>query len=356
MRFQPESGASVESTSGNSIRTRPQAECHVCGGQGEIAYTGLGDHLFNAPGEWTLRRCHDRDCGLLWLDPMPVEEDLPRLYESYYTHAGGREGGGGRGHFREALKQAYWHRLYGYPAPPSRRLVPVAALLRLLPGIPEGLAQQVFDLPARPGGRLLEIGCGNGETLERMRALGWTCEGIDFDPEAVKAARRRGLDVRLGSVEQQGYASDTFDAVVMNHVIEHVPDPRRLIQECRRILKQGGHFVCITPNCASWCSSIFKDNWRGLEPPRHLHVFSARALRRLLKETDWGSMKVGAMIANSGWFAWASRKIQQSMWRDIDKRPSRWSMLGIQLFKIAAAARKQVQADTGDEVLAHTIK
>ena len=79
-----------------------------------------------------------------------------------------------------------------------------------------------------------------------------------LDPKAVEAARRRGLDVRLGSVEQQAYASDTFDAVVMSHVIEHVPDPRGLIRECRRILKQGGHFVCITPNCASWCSGIFK--------------------------------------------------------------------------------------------------
>jgi 2-polyprenyl-3-methyl-5-hydroxy-6-metoxy-1,4-benzoquinol methylase len=72
-----------------------------------------------------------------------------------------------------------------------------------------------------------------------------------------------------------------FDAVIMNHVVEHVHDPVRLLKECNRLLRPGGTFVAVTPNAESYGHKAFGSEWRGLEPPRHLFLFSRRTLREV---------------------------------------------------------------------------
>ena len=69
-----------------AIRTREVPACPLCGKAGEVRFDHLRDVLYGAPGTWRMRRCTSTDCGLLWLDPVPVTEDLPRLYDIYYTH------------------------------------------------------------------------------------------------------------------------------------------------------------------------------------------------------------------------------------------------------------------------------
>jgi 2-polyprenyl-3-methyl-5-hydroxy-6-metoxy-1,4-benzoquinol methylase len=80
-------------------------------------------------------------------------------------------------------------------------------------------------------------------------------------------------------------------------VIEHVPDPASLLKECRRVLRPGGKLVVATPNCKSLGHSLFKENWRGLEPPRHLQILSPLALRRFLSEAGFKQVKI--MTVNS---------------------------------------------------------
>ncbi|HVH70033.1 MAG TPA: hypothetical protein VNB49_02845 [Candidatus Dormibacteraeota bacterium] len=46
----------------------------------------LRDRLFGVPGSWNIRKCLNPRCGLAWLDPMPLDEDIPQAYENYYTH------------------------------------------------------------------------------------------------------------------------------------------------------------------------------------------------------------------------------------------------------------------------------
>src|SRR5438270_267680 len=69
------------------IRTRPFPNCLLCGREGRWAYRDQSDRLFGAPGHWNFRQCANRDCGLIWLDPMPVTDDLAKAYAHYYTHA-----------------------------------------------------------------------------------------------------------------------------------------------------------------------------------------------------------------------------------------------------------------------------
>lgn len=333
-----------------TIRTHRRPQCHVCASSGDVIYADLRDRLFGVPGEWTLRRCRDAACGLLWLDPMPAGDDLPRLYESYYTHRSAPNRTRTEG-LRDAMKRAYWHAAYG---PRSSRVLP--ALLTLAPGFRAQLALQVFGLHYVEGGRLLDVGCGSGAVLERMADLGWRCEGIDFDESAVQAARARGLEVRVGSLEEHAYPAATFDAVVMNHVLEHVPDPRAVLSECLRILKPGGQFACITPNARGWCHSMFRQDWRGLEPPRHLHIFTRSSLSLLMQEMPWSSVEVQASIGNTHWLAWSSWQLKRSGQFDMRTRPGLWGSAWGRLLQVAASLRQLADTETGEEVLVRAVK
>ena len=253
----------------------------------------LHDHLFGAGGAWTLRHCERADCGLLWLDPAPLKEDLALAYGDYYTHGAPPSGRGGLARRAWAgVKDGYLARRFGYCVPGAAWKIPASFALAPFPTRCESLDALVFHLPPVTGGRMLEVGCGAGDSLAALRALGWDVEGLDFDPAAVEVARARGLPAREGDLLAQQYPAASFDAVAMAHVIEHLPDPVAVLAEARRILKPGGRLVAITPNADSLAHQRFGRAWRGLEPPRHLQVFTPAALRRAAASAGLGAIRI----------------------------------------------------------------
>jgi 2-polyprenyl-3-methyl-5-hydroxy-6-metoxy-1,4-benzoquinol methylase len=231
-----------------------------------------------------------------------VAEDVGKAYVNYYTHAAPT----GSGHAQllkrlyRTMKRGYLANKYGYRTGSEGVLIRgLGKLLYFFP-VHRSLADAgIRSLRALPGGRLLDVGCGSGEWLRGMRELGWQVEGLDFDKEAVSAARQQGLTVHWGTLAAQRFPDACFDAVALHHVIEHVPDPLGLLKECRRILKPRGSLVLATPNNQSWGHRIFKEHWRGLEPPRHLHLMSPSAMRRFL--TDAGFMEVAIKTYNDNY-------------------------------------------------------
>jgi ubiquinone/menaquinone biosynthesis C-methylase UbiE len=145
----------------------------------------------------------------------------------------------------------------------------------------------------------LDVGCGSGDWLLSMRELGWEVMGVDFDENAVKVGRQRGLTVNCGALEQQNFPNDSFDAVSLNHVIEHVPHPVEALRECARILKPGGKLVVSTPNNSSLGHRIFKEHWRGLETPRHLHLFSFQSMQLAIGLAGFQNISVIPNVADS---------------------------------------------------------
>ena len=84
----------------------------------------------------------------------------------------------------------------------------------LHPRIKAWLVLAVMLQSARKGGRLLDVGCGDGGFLSFMSELGWSVCGVDPDPVAVENAVRRGLDARIGLLEADTFESDSFDAII----------------------------------------------------------------------------------------------------------------------------------------------
>jgi 2-polyprenyl-3-methyl-5-hydroxy-6-metoxy-1,4-benzoquinol methylase len=282
------------------MQSAPHPGCVLCGSGGEFVHKGLRDRLFGASGSWNLKRCTDPRCGILWLDPMPLKEELWKAYRTYYTHstkvAATSPGPLKRLYLR--AKRGYWAARYGYGAASESFLTrAMGVLLYLFPVRRADVDEEVRFLPCVPGGCLLDVGCGSGEWLALMRRFGWQVRGNDFDANAVQVATGMGLDVGCGPLEEQRYPSESFDAVVLHHVLEHVPDPVGTLRECARILKPGGRVLAFTPNSRSFGHWLFGEHWRGLEPPRHLQIMTPETLGDAL--TNAGFAEVSSRTLNS---------------------------------------------------------
>lgn len=264
------------------IRSAPHPRCIACGREGVELYAGLTDSLAGAPGVWRMVRCSDSGCAMLWLDPRPVPEDLIKAYATYHTH-GTRRARGGAQLGLSALNSA-------------------CKLLCRLIELRGGLGRQrralrtMFIGGAAPG-RLLEVGSGSGRFLARMRRAGWTVQGTDFDPAVAARIRARyGMEIDVGELPALGYPADTYDVVAMSQVIEHVHDPLGLLAEAHRVLRPGGRLVLSTPNARALAHRRYGRAWRGLEPPRHLHIFTREALAQAAAK---GGLRVERMFTLS---------------------------------------------------------
>jgi 2-polyprenyl-3-methyl-5-hydroxy-6-metoxy-1,4-benzoquinol methylase len=113
--------------------------------------------------------------------------------------------------------------------------------------------------PSGPEARLLDVGCGSGTYLKLMRDLGWQVRGVELDIGAVQTARRAGLDVRQGAMDEVDPELDgVFDVVTVGHVIEHTHDPVAVLRGTWRVLKPHGIVWIGTPNLGSLGARLFR--------------------------------------------------------------------------------------------------
>lgn len=271
-----------------------------------------------------------RHCGAAYLDPRPTPGTIHRAYVGYLTHslpsATVRHRWLSRAYFKRALKNGYLAGRYGYAAQPSWRLG--RYLLALLPKQRGEVARWYMHLEAPPPShaRLLDIGCGSGTFLLQMASLGWDTQGIEPDAEAAGLARHSGLRVTVGTLAELDVPKGFFHAITMRHAIEHLPDPVATLRRCRELLCADGKLVIVTPNLESAGSRYYGRNWRGLEPPRHLVVFSDASLRLALRSSGFlrvssapvtmqgGIYQASAQIARGGGPP-ASRYERFTIWR-----------------------------------------
>lgn len=282
----------------------------LCGGKGVLQYVSLADRLHGVPGEWNLISCPE--CRLLWLSPRPILEDVQQAYAQYYTHVGDKQA---RALDRAkdlvgdavlAARFGYRDRIAGSLAAPMKLVVSAVGPLK------DWVGRRVMWLEAVEGGRLLDVGCGDGALLERMAALGWEAVGVEPDPQAAAVARaREGVEVRTGDLIRARFPDSWFHAVTMRHVIEHLHSPLGVLQECRRVLRTGGRLAITTPNILSTGHRVFREAWLHLDPPRHIQLFSPESLAACVMRAGFQVELLRTNAAGSARVVWnASRLIR----------------------------------------------
>ena len=265
--------------------------CPVCGStKRKNLESGLVDWMSNpSTGPWEMKNC--LQCRVAFLSPRPLPESISFAYAHYYTHTSAKDDlvDSRLRQFRNFFAEKYYKAAFG-----SKGLLEngIYLLLRILVPFSSYLdskSRHLFQLVQKPG-RLLDVGCGNGEFLKFARNHGWDVTGIDFDEKAITEAGSSGLDVRLGSIEVID-SEEKFDFICLSHVIEHVYDPAEFVRSCYSRLNDGGVLWLETPNIEGFGNSIYKSNWRGLEPPRHLILFNREAISELSLKMGFVSVK-----------------------------------------------------------------
>ena len=272
----PRARADVSEWPSDGLERVPQ--CPVCGSEDrELLYEGLTDRIwFTAAGSWTLHRC--QACLSAFLDPRPDRETIGLAYETYYTHEDAPPPAPLRAEgFRTSIRDGYLNARYGYQLAPSSRLGPLVATL--LPKRRWYADHLVRHLRLEPGrNRLLDVGCGDGSFLAGMRDAGWEVQGLEPDTAAAERVRRNGIPVVDTPLEESSFAPGSFDAVTLNHVLEHFHDPMEALRICRGVLRPGGTVWLATPNLDATGHATFGPAWIGLDPPRHLVLFTRESL------------------------------------------------------------------------------
>lgn len=131
-----------------------------------------------------------------------------------------------------------------------------------------------------PAARMLDIGCGTGWLAEFFSDY----TGLDGSPDAVALARERGRNVTLGDADSPlPFEDESFDAVVMKDLLEHVADPVALVAEARRVLRQGGLVFASSPDAQRWVWDDYT----------HRRPFTRKAFRLLFADQGLAVERLG---------------------------------------------------------------
>ncbi|KIH75855.1 Ubiquinone/menaquinone biosynthesis C-methylase UbiE [Geoalkalibacter ferrihydriticus] len=140
----------------------------------------------------------------------------------------------------------------------------------------------------KSGDRVLDVGCGRGLVLDKLKNIGCDVVGTELSEHSSKYAREiLGIDILRKNLEECSFESGSFDCVTMFHSLEHLYDPLGALREVHRILKPNGRALVEVPRFDSIYSSIFKDKWFHLDVPRHLYHFEDKTLSGMLKKAGF---------------------------------------------------------------------
>ncbi len=209
-------------------------------------------------------------CGCLQILDPPA--DLTPYYPSdYYSLSPAPPPGGLTGYLRRIRNRRVF----------SGRGVVGAVLARLTRYPYQSIGPWLAAHPAGNRARVLDVGCGGGALIDDLAQAGYP-EPLGVDPFVDGDIwHPSGARVLKGTIAD---VSGTFDLIILNHVLEHVPDQVGTLRSARRLLAAGGHCLIRTPTTSSFAWRHYRQHWAQLDAPRHLFIHSLDSLERVATE------------------------------------------------------------------------
>lgn len=216
--------------------------------------------MFGFRDQFTYHQCSN--CGCLQIAEFP--ENIDKYYPSYYYSFNAETA---------ILKRQ----------PFIKRLIGGLRLKKLLKKDRPAL-RYLKPIDIKFSDKILEIGCGKGRQICDLFNLGFeNIEGVDkFIPKEID----HGFGVKILKKDIQELKNDNYDLIIMNHVLEHMPEQQEVLVNCRKLLKERGYLLVAIPIIAE-AFNIYKENWVQLDAPRHFFLHTVKSMNILAKETGF---------------------------------------------------------------------
>jgi len=142
-------------------------------------------------------------------------------------------------------------------------------------------------------GAILDVGCALGDSLKETERLGWPKpQGLEPSRFAYQFARKRGLNLKNGTLEDIFFPPKSFDVVLYQDVMEHIANPLKQLRQAYKIIKPSGLLFIVTPDIGGFWSKILGPLWFHLKPGEHINYFSQKSLRLLLEKAKFEKIEI----------------------------------------------------------------
>lgn len=147
----------------------------------------------------------------------------------------------------------------------------------------------------RRGARLLEVGSGMGHLVGQLEDT-FETYGMDINHWAVKQSQPvvQASQLQTASAQELPYGAGAFNVVIIKHIVEHLPDPRKAIHEIGRVTEKGGTLILATPNLDSKLKPWKGDRWIGYQDPTHISLKPPAEWLDMIRSADFSPLKVFA--------------------------------------------------------------
>ncbi len=253
------------------------SQCPVCSSK-------ILNHIFNVIDETVSKESfqilHCVTCTLRFTQNIPNQNKITSYYkaEAYVSHSNSNKG---------FINKTY-HIVRNITLKSKRKLI--------------------VKQTKQTKGNILDIGCGVGSFLHTMRIANWEITGIEPDELArTNAANTYKIEAK-SSPELFNLPHQSFDAITMWHVLEHVHELQAYVRQIALLLKANGKAFIAVPNYTSYDAAYYQQKWAAYDVPRHLYHFSPKSMQQLLQNNGLQIVTYKAMWFDSFYVALLSEK------------------------------------------------
>jgi len=249
-------------------------KCEICGEKNFVFLFEEEDKNLSILGKFKLYQC--KNCGLIFLNPQPTYKEFEKYYpkKEYYSLQG-IDKNSSKTKLKLFLYSLYFNtenRNYFL----KFMFLPIKFMIR--------------GTIIKKNEKILDVGSGAGQFLYEMKKLGLKVYGVE--PGEFNEKENEKLNIEKSDLIGAKFKGEFFELITMNHVLEHITNPRETLKEIHRILRRKGIFIVGVPNYNSLAYKMFGKNWYQLDVPRHLSNYSEKILKKLLIEEKFRVVKI----------------------------------------------------------------
>jgi len=267
--------------------------CNFCGSINySFVYTCLKDRNSIATENFNILRCNN--CRLCFLEPQPAISHIKKYYSKSYRNGQGdcfKETNKSRLALSiRRLKRIFILKIFiGTKVPGVKKsfiLILLSRLLEFYSRIADEVEENGLSItPAlNRGAKVLDIGFGGGLWMQIASDYGWKATGVEIDAELVQSAKEAGYQAYLGDFLDINFGSSKFDFIRLNHVLEHLLNPKETLIKCKDLLSKDGYIYVRVPNFNSAAQILMGENYYQLDIPKHLYFFDSCSIKNIVSD------------------------------------------------------------------------